>query len=916
MFSAIFIALMLISTIMFGQGTFGINVSGFSPNTTEFVFKDISKLMGLGRSGTGFTEVQFDADGFPKFLNAGQSITMGFGSGTNQIWPTGDYHIFFDGEGTIVKRTDNEVLKEDLGNGHQIWTIRHATSDWFGFEITATNASNYLKNLRIIMPGFENDYMTDPIHPSFKEHWSMMTTFRFMDWAGSNGSPVVNWSQATPPGYISQCGYSGDWGTRFASDVAGGSPELAITLCNKMGKDMWISIPHQASDEYINQFAQLVKSKLDPSLKVYIEYSNEVWNWAFPQANYSKNKGIELGLTTGGALEYYVYRSGQMYKIWEDAWGTDKSRIINVFAWQTSTGNPDYWLDKAINTWFKDAKFNPAGTHPEFFANAPYIWDQSSATPSSVDELFSGAWTEDLVVDKNIMTTQKAFAANNGMEYGCYEAGQHYSSYGSNEDLEKSVYIPANQDARMGILYKDYLNYWKNEVGGLMMLYSSCGYYSKYGSWGLLERYDQDNNSSPKFRAAKEVITGIGDSSDSQPPTAPADLSASTIEQSSVTLTWTASTDSVGVVSYEVLAGNASKGNAFTNSYTVNGLICNTTYAFTVKARDASGNVSAASLPLNVSTAACNQNQYEAENASLSGGAGVWSDHAGFTGTGFAGFPNQGSTVAFTVNATAAGAKTIVLKYAGNGASSISLFLNGAKVKQVATPTSGWDTWKTVSEVLNLNLGSNTIAFKWDVDDNGGTNIDNIIIVDDSPADTLAPSAPTALTASAITQTTFTLSWTASSDNVGVTSYEVFEGSTSLGSTATTSFNVTGLSAATTYAVTVKAKDAGNTSEASAPLSVTTEKAITTGISQGKSGIELYPNPASDFLILNAGSENLSTAFIQIFSFDGKQVKSEIVAFEGDNSYTLNVSELKNGLYLIKIESAGKTTNSKIIIQK
>lgn len=91
------------------------------------------------------------------------------------------------------------------------------------------------------------------------------------------------------------------------------------------------------------------------------------------------------------------------------------------------------------------------------------------------------------------------------------------------------------------------------------------------------------------------------------------------------------------------------------------------------------------------------------------------------------------------------------------------------------------------------------------------------------PADTQAPSVPTNLTASNVAQTSFTLTWTASTDNVGVTGYEVFRNGTSVGSTASTTFSLTGLTANTTYSLTVKAKDAaGNTSAASTALSVTT----------------------------------------------------------------------------------------------
>ncbi len=91
--------------------------------------------------------------------------------------------------------------------------------------------------------------------------------------------------------------------------------------------------------------------------------------------------------------------------------------------------------------------------------------------------------------------------------------------------------------------------------------------------------------------------------------------------------------------------------------------------------------------------------------------------------------------------------------------------------------------------------------------------------------DTQAPTAPTNLAASAITTNSFTLSWAASTDNVGVTGYDVYQNGIkiNLSSITTTSYNVTGLLANTTYAYYVTAKDAaGNTSANSSTLNVTT----------------------------------------------------------------------------------------------
>ncbi|WP_418277413.1 glycoside hydrolase family 6 protein [Isoptericola jiangsuensis] len=91
------------------------------------------------------------------------------------------------------------------------------------------------------------------------------------------------------------------------------------------------------------------------------------------------------------------------------------------------------------------------------------------------------------------------------------------------------------------------------------------------------------------------------------------------------------------------------------------------------------------------------------------------------------------------------------------------------------------------------------------------------------PADTTAPTAPGAVTAGTATSSSVALTWGASTDAVGVTGYTVLVDGEPAGTSATTSYTVTGLSPETSYEVTVTARDrAGNVSAASAATTITT----------------------------------------------------------------------------------------------
>jgi len=108
-----------------------------------------------------------------------------------------------------------------------------------------------------------------------------------------------------------------------------------------------------------------------------------------------------------------------------------------------------------------------------------------------------------------------------------------------------------------------------------------------------------------------------------------------------------------------------------------------------------------------------------------------------------------------------------------------------------------------------------------------------------SSTDTQAPSVPTGVTATAQSSTSILVTWTASTDNVGVAGYKVFRNGTQVGTPATTSYTDTGLIPVTTYSYTVSAYDAaGNNSAQSSP-------AVTATTLTGPPVITQQPQPQS-----------------------------------------------------------------------
>jgi beta-glucanase (GH16 family) len=95
-----------------------------------------------------------------------------------------------------------------------------------------------------------------------------------------------------------------------------------------------------------------------------------------------------------------------------------------------------------------------------------------------------------------------------------------------------------------------------------------------------------------------------------------------------------------------------------------------------------------------------------------------------------------------------------------------------------------------------------------------------------TPTDTQPPTVPTTLTASAVSSSQINLSWTASTDNVGVAGYRIYRNGSQVGTATGTTYQDTGLAASTTYSYTVSAYDAaGDSSAQSSPVSATTSAA-------------------------------------------------------------------------------------------
>ncbi|CAM1368285.1 endonuclease [Tenacibaculum xiamenense] len=339
-----------------------------------------------------------------------------------------------------------------------------------------------------------------------------------------------------------------------------------------------------------------------------------------------------------------------------------------------------------------------------------------------------------------------------------------------------------------------------------------------------------------------EDLFGNG-GNDSQAPTVPTNLTVSNITQTSLSLSWNASSDNIAVTGYDVYQNNVKIASSTSTSHNVSGLTASTNYTFYVRAKDAAGNISSASSSVSATTSGSssgtaselliseyvegssynkaielanftgntiNLSNYSIKKASNGGG---WSNTLTLNGSLQNGqtYVIAHSSASTSVKNKAQRTNSSVLSFNGNDA--VGLFKNNVLIDLVGNPTNssnfGKDkTLQRKSSITSPNLSY--ISSEWNsLSKDTFSGLGNHS-VNGGGSDTQAPSAPSGLTSSNITKNSVVLNWSASSDNVGVTGYDVYRNGSRITTTTNTSYTVSGLSASTTYSFYVKAKDAAN----------------------------------------------------------------------------------------------------------
>ena len=370
-----------------------------------------------------------------------------------------------------------------------------------------------------------------------------------------------------------------------------------------------------------------------------------------------------------------------------------------------------------------------------------------------------------------------------------------------------------------------------------------------------------------KISAIKVTTASSGTSPDTTPPTVPAGLSTTVVSSSQINLSWSASTDPVvsgqvtsGLAGYKVYRNGALIGSTATSTYSDSLLTASTTYSYTVSAYDMAGNESAQSGAVSATTLSSGS-QPPAIVFAVNAGGGQYTDTSGVfyqADMDYSGGTAASTTAAITGTADptlyqserygnfsyniplANGNYTVTLKFAeiywnaaGQRIFNVSMqgtqVISNLDIYAKAGKDGAYDVSVPVSVtngVMNITFTSlrdyakvSAIELTWIQSPGGGNPV-------------TTPTIPTSLKATIISPSQIDLTWSASTDKLGIAGYSVYRNGTKITSVTGTSYSDTGLFSSSAYTYSVSAYDSAcNTSDTSAPVSVTTPAGQITYIS-------------------------------------------------------------------------------------
>jgi hypothetical protein len=505
--------------------------------------------IGLGERGGTFVDlvkenyrwqepVTFDAAGWPSCdtLYVADYRPVAEWSGTiddpeeYRVDMSGTYKCSFNGQANVNAWTGGSVQNKTYNSSTNTTTFDlvvpgpPGSGDWFlmlDFSSTRRTSSSStdtgFTNFKMIRPGYAAD-TTQTFTNEFIEcvKSAYFGFIRYKDFTCADGADPVypettEWSDRKLTTDASQVPLPAIGKTQ------GAAWEYVIELANLTGKDVWVNPVVSASTDYVTQLATMLKNNLDPSIKIYVESSNEVWNSAYPfsmQRDWNLAQADALGIDEQAN---HARRTVELSQIFASVFGesviNDRVRVMlcshaPMLKWWVET-----YMIPYINSEFGLPGDYIYGLGCQLYFGAPDEKPDNRTIDELLDECIDdiNGQMDETSGNESGRMQWVAKAAEWGLSGGfcSYEGGYHTPCCGVMDNLDNKILmhrVPRGAE----VLKYNYDEGFFALGGNLATQFTMTSAYTRYGCWGLTDdvNYPERNY---KFQAVRELTNMRGD---------------------------------------------------------------------------------------------------------------------------------------------------------------------------------------------------------------------------------------------------------------------------------------------------------------------------------------------------------------------------------------------------------------------
>ncbi|MCX9156936.1 fibronectin type III domain-containing protein [Niveibacterium sp. 24ML] len=489
----------------------------------SFAFVDAMKHARPWRNAAWNGNVATDAYEWP----LADASTVIFTGSPEQI--NGTYKLVFKGQADVTLMWAGGLITNKVYDANTNTTTADVTYEisstgssglvFSNTKRTATSAVNTgFADVRLYRPGYPADGSV-VFTSNYVNALKKTGVIRLMDWGATNNNMTQFWADRITPAHMfkmtpTYTGPGGEsWGGLDINGNANHNPGVAIEhqiqLCNQVHSDCWINIPPAASDDYVQKLALALRYGTDgtnpytsyqahpvypplaPDLRVYLEYSNEIWNTAYGFYGFRVILDIAKSLLTPSVQTnhplvqfaptpanvyqlvycYPAYRLAAISDIFRAVYGDASmmNRIRPVL--MNQQGNANDTLRLALNWIDGYARSRNREVRSYFYGAGGSAYYGSDATISEADRgnadlYFSGAYDTQGI---SAMGLDALWAASFGLKRIAYEGGPSLDYY--TQQQADAI----NLDPRMKDMIVNTHNAWSAMGGDLLMYYTVVG---------------------------------------------------------------------------------------------------------------------------------------------------------------------------------------------------------------------------------------------------------------------------------------------------------------------------------------------------------------------------------------------------------------------------------------------------------